>query len=125
MLSLKSIGVRFLIDDFGAGYASLSYLHAFPFDGIKLDKSFVIPTDTSENARRVVENIVGLGKAFSLHITAEGVETKEQQTYFESLDCDALQGYFIGRPVSLGELKQHLSRQTTSEGGGRLTGRRN
>lgn len=125
MLSLKSIGVRFLIDDFGAGYASLSYLHAFPFDGIKLDKSFVIPTDTSENARRVVENIVGLGKAFSLHITAEGVETKEQQTYFESLDCDALQGYFIGRPVSLGELKQHLSRQTASEGGGRLTGRQN
>lgn len=114
ILSLKSIGVRFLIDDFGAGYASLSYLHAFPFDGIKLDKSFVIPTDTSESARRVVENIVGLGKAFSLHITAEGVETEEQLTYFESLDCDALQGYFIGRPVPLGELKQHLSMQTTS-----------
>ncbi|MEN3754009.1 EAL domain-containing protein [Mangrovibacter sp. SLW1] len=109
MLSLKSIGVRFLIDDFGAGYASLSYLHGFPFDGIKLDKSFVIPTDTSENARRVVENIVGLGKACSLHITAEGVETREQLTYLESLRCDALQGYLIGRPVPLKELKQCLN----------------
>jgi len=101
MTQLKDIGVRFLIDDFGTGYSALSYLKRFPFDGIKLDKSFVFAMEESDNAKIIVENIIGLGKAYSLAITAEGVETAEQLKRLKEYQCDEAQGYFIGRPVAL------------------------
>lgn len=101
MTQLKEIGVRFLIDDFGTGYSALSYLKRFPFDGIKLDKSFVFAMEESDNAKIIVENIIGLGKAYSLAITAEGVETAEQLKRLKEYQCDEAQGYFIGRPVAL------------------------
>lgn len=78
MLALKKLGVKLLMDDFGTGYSSLSYLRNFPFDGIKLDKSFISDMPESDSANTIVENIIGLGKAFSLSITAEGVETEGQ-----------------------------------------------
>ncbi|VFS78947.1 Cyclic di-GMP phosphodiesterase Gmr [Kluyvera cryocrescens] len=101
MKQLKDIGVRFLIDDFGTGYSALSYLKRFPFDGIKLDKSFVFAMEESENAKIIVENIIGLGKAYSLAVTAEGVETAEQLKRLKHYHCDEAQGYFIGKPVAL------------------------
>lgn len=104
MTQLKDIGVRFLIDDFGTGYSALSYLRRFPFDGIKLDKSFVFAMEESDNAKIIVENIIGLGKAYSLAITAEGVETAEQLKRLKQYHCDEAQGYFIGRPVALEKL---------------------
>lgn len=100
MQQIKSMGVRILIDDFGTGYASLSYLRSFPFDGIKLDKSFIFPMTDSKQARLIVENMIGLGKAYSLNVTAEGVETLLQLEQLSSLKCDSLQGYYIGRPMS-------------------------
>ena len=110
MNGLKALGVRLLIDDFGTGYSSLSYLRNFPFDGIKLDKSFVAGMPHSENANNIVENIIGLGKAFSLSITAEGVETPEQLAQLKMYQCDETQGYFISRPVPLDELKAQIAK---------------
>ncbi|QNU73950.1 EAL domain-containing protein (plasmid) [Klebsiella pneumoniae] len=104
MKQLKDIGVRFLIDDFGTGYSALSYLKRFPFDGIKLDKSYVFAMEESENAKIIVENIIGLGKAYSLAVTAEGVETAEQLKRLKQYHCDEAQGYFIGKPVALDAL---------------------
>jgi EAL domain-containing protein (putative c-di-GMP-specific phosphodiesterase class I) len=72
------MGVRILIDDFGTGYASLSYLRKFQFDGLKLDKSFIFTLADSPQNQSVVEKIIDLGKAYSMAVTAEGVETTEQ-----------------------------------------------
>lgn len=108
MLALKKIGVRLLMDDFGTGYSSLSYLRNFPFDGIKLDKSFISGMPESDSANTIVENIIGLGKAFSLNITAEGVETQGQLQKLITLECDETQGYLIGRPLSLQALKEQI-----------------
>ncbi|HBI11930.1 MAG TPA: diguanylate cyclase, partial [Franconibacter pulveris] len=106
MRQLKAMGVRFLIDDFGTGYASLSYLRTFPFDGIKLDRSFVIPMADSESARLIVKNMIGLGKAYSLNVTAEGVENSQQQELLKKYECDILQGYYIGRPAPLEQIRE-------------------
>ncbi len=108
MHQIKALGVRFLIDDFGTGYASLSYLRTFPFDGIKLDRSFISRTVESPEARNIVENMIGLGKAYSLSVTAEGVETQAQLEQLQLLECDSLQGYHIGRPMSI-ELVRNLT----------------
>ncbi len=109
MLALKKLGVKLLMDDFGTGYSSLSYLRNFPFDGIKLDKSFIAGMPESDNANTIVENIIGLGKAFSLSITAEGVETEGQLQKLMMMECDETQGYLIGRPLGLAALQEQIA----------------
>lgn len=106
MMQIKELGVKFLIDDFGTGFASLSYLRTFPFDGIKLDKSFIFPMDDSIQARQIVENMIGLGKAYSLDVTAEGVETQAQLDHLTHLQCDSLQGYYIGKPMTIESVRE-------------------
>lgn len=108
MQAVKALGVKFLIDDFGTGYASLCYLRAFPFDGLKIDKSFIFPLGESPQARQVVENMIGLGKAYSLSVTAEGVETPGHMAQLQALSCDAVQGYYIGRPGPLAQIAMVL-----------------
>lgn len=105
MKILKELGVRFLIDDFGTGYASLSYLHNFKFDGIKLDKSFTKTLEKNADSKKIIESIIDLGKAYSLEVTAEGVENAEQLAFLKAHHCDVVQGYFIGKPVNISELK--------------------
>ena len=105
MHALKSLGVRFLIDDFGTGYSSLNYLRTFPFDGIKLDKSFIFAMESSDTAKDVIENMINLGKSYSLNVTAEGVETSGQLNILEKYKCDEAQGYYIGRPVPLDKIQ--------------------
>lgn len=104
MKTLRELGVRFLIDDFGTGYASLSYLHNFKFDGIKLDKSFTTALEKNDDSKKIVESIIDLGKAYSLEVTAEGVENAEQLSFLKEHHCDVVQGYFIGKPVEISEL---------------------
>lgn len=106
MQAIKALGVKFLIDDFGTGYASLNYLRTFPFDGIKIDKSFIFPLNDSSQARKIVQNMVGLGKAYSLSITAEGVETACQMEQLKEMECDGLQGYYIGKPQPLAQIAE-------------------
>ncbi|MDU1572329.1 MAG: EAL domain-containing protein [Pantoea sp.] len=114
MLAIKALGVKFLIDDFGTGYASLNYLRTFPFDGIKIDKSFIFPLNDSSQARQIVENMVGLGKAYSLSVTAEGVETASQMEQLKLMECDGLQGYYLGKPQPLAQIVETYCAAPTS-----------
>jgi diguanylate cyclase (GGDEF)-like protein/PAS domain S-box-containing protein len=95
---LKAIGARVAIDDFGAGYSSLAYLQSFPFDKIKIDRSFVsgLPEDASSQA--IVRAIVALGRGLNLPLIAEGVETRAQLEYLDSLGCSEAQGFLFGAP---------------------------
>jgi diguanylate cyclase (GGDEF)-like protein len=99
MCRLKELGVRMALDDFGAGYASLSYLRDFPFDRIKIDRSFVGRMQDRHEDLALLRGIVGLGHALGLEVVAEGVETPAQLMYLRDLSCDLIQGYLVGRPV--------------------------
>ncbi|MES2820848.1 MAG: EAL domain-containing protein [Pseudomonadota bacterium] len=96
---LKALGVRLALDDFGTGYSSLSYLRAYPFDSLKIDRSFIADLDSTENNHAIVHAIVGLGKALSLRVTAEGVETAEQLDLLRSEGCDEVQGFLLSPPL--------------------------
>jgi EAL domain-containing protein (putative c-di-GMP-specific phosphodiesterase class I) len=98
---LKALGVRIAMDDFGTEYSSLSYLQAFPFDKIKIDQTFVSNLDKNPQSAAIIRAIIGLGRALSLPVTAEGVETKEQLAFLANESCDEMQGYLIGRPLPI------------------------
>lgn len=98
MKSLRAIGVRFSIDDFGVGYSSLSYLHRLQVDAIKLDRSFVQSIDTDDGARRLVTAMIGVAQALGLNIVAEGVETEEQRAAVVAAGCPYMQGFYFSRP---------------------------
>jgi diguanylate cyclase (GGDEF)-like protein/PAS domain S-box-containing protein len=96
---LKELGVRLAVDDFGTGYSSLSYLARFPVDVLKIDRSFVERLGKQEDANELVRMIIGLGRALSLRIVAEGVETAGQLNVLRSMGCDIAQGFLFMRPV--------------------------
>jgi EAL domain-containing protein (putative c-di-GMP-specific phosphodiesterase class I) len=97
---LKALGVSIAMDDFGTGYSSLSYLWRFPFDKLKIDRSFMrVLSEDDENIASILRTIVSLGRTLNLRVTAEGVETEEQARVLKMLKCDQLQGYHFGRPM--------------------------
>ena len=98
---LKALGVRIAMDDFGTGYSSLSTLQSFPFDKIKIDKSFVENIHRHERATAIVRAVLSLGRSLDIPVTAEGVETLEQLEFLRSEACAEVQGYAIGRPAPL------------------------
>jgi diguanylate cyclase (GGDEF)-like protein len=100
---LKALGVRIAMDDFGTGYSSLSYLQAFPFDKIKIDQAFISNVDNNPQSAAIVRAIIGLGRALSLPVTAEGVETEEQLAFLATERCDEIQGFLIGKPQPIEE----------------------
>lgn len=95
---LKSLGVKVAMDDFGTGYSSLSYLQTFPFDKIKIDRSFVSSLHNNPSAEAIVRAIVGLGRGLGVPLIAEGVETQEQLDFLRAVGCNEAQGYLIGMP---------------------------
>jgi diguanylate cyclase (GGDEF)-like protein len=95
---LKSLGVSIAMDDFGTGYSSLRYLQAFPFDKIKIDKSFVDELGHNMQSQAIIRAVIGLAHGLALPVLAEGVETAEQQEFLKRERCDEIQGYLIGRP---------------------------
>ncbi len=101
---LRKIGARVAFDDFGTGFSSLSYLQRFPFDKIKIDKSFIADLTTSDSASAIVRAITGLGSSLRLSTTAEGVETEQQLTALQDLGCSQAQGYLFSRPCPANEL---------------------
>jgi diguanylate cyclase (GGDEF)-like protein len=105
MERLRSIGVSLALDDFGTGYSSLSYLTTFPFDKIKIDKSFIGNLSTRHTSSAIISSIVTLARGLGMSVTAEGVETPEQLEMLRTLGVNFVQGYLLGRPVSIGELK--------------------
>ncbi|MGB7754756.1 MAG: EAL domain-containing protein [Salinisphaera sp.] len=99
--ALKALGVKIVLDDFGTGYSSLHYLRSFPFDRIKIDKSFVKGVCHDAQAQAIVKAITTLGHSLRIQITAEGVEHGEQATRLRSDGCSHLQGFYFGRPESV------------------------
>lgn len=95
---IRALGVSIAIDDFGAGYSSLSTLRTFPFDKIKLDRSFTQGIEHDPQAKAIVRAVVALGKGLDIRVLAEGVETNEQLAILRMEDCDEAQGYLLGRP---------------------------
>jgi predicted signal transduction protein with EAL and GGDEF domain len=100
---IKELGVTIALDDFGVGYSSLDALRMFPFDRIKLDRSFFIG-DTRERTVALVETVLALGRIFGMSVLAEGIETDEQLALLSDTGCDEVQGYLFGRPKSLEEI---------------------
>jgi diguanylate cyclase (GGDEF)-like protein len=105
LMKLKAIGAAIVMDDFGTGYSSLSYLWRFPFDKIKIDRSFMQGCDASgRDAETVVKTIIALGRELHMRVTVEGVETAKQAAFVDAADGDQVQGYFFGRPVPASEI---------------------
>jgi diguanylate cyclase (GGDEF)-like protein len=103
--SLKAMGIAIVMDDFGTGYSSLSYLWRFPFDKIKIDRSFMQGFDAKgRDAETVVKTIIALGRELNMRVTVEGVETAKQAAFLDGADADQVQGFFFGRPVSASEI---------------------
>ena len=114
---LSEYGVGIHIDDFGTGYSSLSYLADLPVQTLKIDQSFVERLTESETNSRVVQAIVGLGKAMDLDVVAEGVETEQQLLMVTKYGCDLAQGFFIGKPMAEMDFLEwcHQVDQTTND----------
>jgi diguanylate cyclase (GGDEF)-like protein len=101
---LRELGVRISMDDFGTGYSSLSYLRMFPFDKIKIDRSFVAELGKKSDCVSIIRAVTGLGSSLGMGTTAEGVETKEQLDILRTEGCTHAQGFLFGLPVPIGEV---------------------
>ncbi len=109
MFRLKALGVRLALDDFGTGYSSLLYLRRFPFDKLKIDRSFVHSIERAADAAAIVHAVVSLGRGLGMKVTAEGVETAEQQLFLRAAGVHMMQGYRFGRPCTAAEINMRLS----------------
>ena len=113
MGELSEMEVKLAIDDFGTGYSSLSYMQQFPIDKLKIDQSFVrnIGLSQKHNNKEIVVSIITLGHSMNLRVIAEGVETIEQLEYLKAHNCDEVQGYYYGYPVSPEEFTEFFNRE--------------
>jgi diguanylate cyclase (GGDEF)-like protein/PAS domain S-box-containing protein len=114
---IKALGVSIAMDDFGTGYSSLGYLRSFPFDKIKIDRSFITAVDSNEQAATIVRAVLGIGRGLDLPVLAEGVETDQELQFLQSEFCDEVQGYLLGRPALI-----ETFRDLTHDDGIALTG---
>jgi EAL domain-containing protein (putative c-di-GMP-specific phosphodiesterase class I) len=102
--SLRQLGVSLLMDDFGTGYSSLNYLHTFPFDVLKIDRSFIGRMTTGEQPLQIVRTIIELARVLGMDVVAEGIETLEQYRLLRQLGCRFGQGFLFARPMSVDAL---------------------
>ena len=112
---LKALGVRISMDDFGSGYSSLSYLQAFPFDKIKIDRAFIINLGRNPQSAAIVRAVIDLGHGLEMSIIAEGVETVEQLAFLAKEGCDGVQGYLLGKPLPIGKYAGLVGRAEVME----------
>ena len=117
LAAIKKMGVRIAIDDFGVGYSSLAQIKRFPIDTLKVNRSFIRDLADSSEERDITMAIIAMGKALSLTVEAEGVETQEQQVFLTDHACDAMQGIHFSKPISNEEfanfMRQHLTLKQT------------
>jgi len=104
LTALNNLGVSIAMDDFGTGYSSLSYLRSYPFDVLKIDKSFIRDITADPAARELINATVAMAHGLNLKVIAEGVETEEQFNYLKDLGCEYAQGYLFSKPVSIDEI---------------------
>jgi hemoglobin-like flavoprotein len=121
---LRDLGVSIALDDFGTGYSSLSYLRRFPFNKIKIDRSFVSEMSGMDACAAIVCAVANLGRSLEIITTAEGVETNEQLELVRAAGCTQAQGYLFGRPCSFSDLRFHeMPERVPGEKGDPLTAR--
>jgi diguanylate cyclase (GGDEF)-like protein len=110
---LRSFGIKISMDDFGTGYSSLSYLRSFPFDKIKIDRSFIKDISDKGDCAAIVKAVAGLGKGLGIATTAEGVETQEQLRHVRADGCTEVQGYFFSAPQPVAALREYFAKTQT------------
>jgi predicted signal transduction protein with EAL and GGDEF domain len=107
---LRKLGIQVALDDFGTGYSSLSYLRSFPFDKIKIDRSFIQDLSNGVEPKAIVEAVANLAKSLKMASTAEGVETQQQREMLQSIGCTEMQGYLFSRARPANEIRQYFDR---------------
>ena len=105
---IQELGVRVVFDDFGTGYASLSYLKKFPLDGLKIDRSFVFNLLSDPDDAAIVSSTILLSKQLGLSVIAEGIENRATADLLATMGCEEGQGYFFGRPLPVPELESQF-----------------
>jgi len=113
--SLRAMGVRLAVDDYGTGYSSLAYLHALPVDDLKLDRAFVAHCDTDPRSAAIVRSTVELAHNLGMRMIAEGVENQPVLDHLRQWDCDLAQGYFLARPQAPDHLTPWLRQRRTGQ----------
>ncbi|MGO7209892.1 EAL domain-containing protein [Rhizobium ruizarguesonis] len=111
---LKRVGIKFALDDFGCGYASIGALRQFGFDRMKIDRSLVSALDEGANGADVLRATISLATALQIPVTAEGIENTRQATILRDAGCDQLQGYLIGRPMSAHDISSKLEEESAA-----------
>ena len=111
---VKALGVGIAMDDFGTGFSSLAYFRAFPFDEVKIDRSFIEQVTVSRESLAIVRAVIGLGKGLGMSIIAEGVETEAQMQLLLAEGCDKIQGYLVGMPRPIGDYRRNVLIQRQS-----------
>jgi diguanylate cyclase (GGDEF)-like protein len=105
---LKELGFRLSLDDFGTGFSSIGYLRQFPFDKLKVDRSFVREIGLNPTANALVQALVSLGDAMDLGVVAEGIENEEQLSLLRLVQCEFIQGYYVSKAISASEVTEHF-----------------
>jgi EAL domain-containing protein (putative c-di-GMP-specific phosphodiesterase class I) len=108
---LRAFGIKISMDDFGTGYSSLSYLRSFPFDKIKIDRSFIKDISDKGDCAAIVKAVAGLGKGLGIATTAEGVETAEQLKHVRAEGCTEVQGYLFSAPQPAEAVRAYFARE--------------
>ncbi len=106
---IRAMGVQIVLDDFGTGYSSLQYFRQFPFDKIKIDRSFTVEMVTSRRALAIVQAVISLAHGLDLLVVAEGVETEDELALLKQLGCAQAQGYFLGRPMPGSDVSEAIA----------------
>ncbi len=109
---IKSLGIKLLVDDFGTGYSSLSYLHRFPFDCLKIDRSFIENADQDFEKLEILQSVVRLAWNLGLDVVAEGVETSRHHAQLKALRCELGQGYLFSRPLSSAAIEAMMAEKS-------------
>ena len=105
---LREAGVQVSMDDFGTGYTSLALLADLPLDTVKIDRSFIVAMSECQRSRAIVESVINMAHALSLHVVGEGIETNEQFAMLAGLGCNEVQGYLISRPLPADDITEFL-----------------
>ena len=108
MHALNREGVRFVLDDFGSGYASLRYLQLLPIESLKIDRVFIQSMTKNDKVLRLIKGMVSLAHSLQIRVLAEGIESEQQMKQLQAMGCDGLQGFHISKPLKVSELSEYF-----------------